>query len=278
MTTCPRACVETPDPARTVLGVLTGLIYVAIAVAWLAYLVPLFLRRHADNADGIDPRAQLRGVRIIRDTDDEDDDIRAEVSTPLTRRAKMAELRRIDRQRAARRRRVLVALMVLQTAAAVVAVGGWAPRWVILIPMPLLVGFFALARVSVTRMHAQLQADLQAVRDDGDEECTVLLGTEASVATDLETTAEVARSSQVAGSLWEPLPVTTPTYVSRPLAPRTVRTIDLSSPELTAQLQRSQADKPVTAEPHPAPQVMADPVVADEGPEDDEGLPRAVGE
>jgi hypothetical protein len=33
-----------------------------------------------------------------------------------------------------------------------------------------------------------------------------------------------------AGSLWDPLPMTLPTYVSKPAAPRTVRTIDLNEP------------------------------------------------
>ena len=32
------------------------------------------------------------------------------------------------------------------------------------------------------------------------------------------------------GSLWDPLPVTLPTYVIKPKARRTVRTIDLSEP------------------------------------------------
>jgi hypothetical protein len=32
------------------------------------------------------------------------------------------------------------------------------------------------------------------------------------------------------GSLWDPLPVTLPTYVSKPRATRSVRTIDLSAP------------------------------------------------
>ena len=32
------------------------------------------------------------------------------------------------------------------------------------------------------------------------------------------------------GSLWDPLPITLPTYVSKPRATRTVRTVDLSGP------------------------------------------------
>lgn len=43
------------------------------------------------------------------------------------------------------------------------------------------------------------------------------------------------------GSLWDPLPVTLPTYVSKPRAARTVRTIDLSEPG-TWSSGRSEAD------------------------------------
>jgi hypothetical protein len=39
-----------------------------------------------------------------------------------------------------------------------------------------------------------------------------------------------AVATERGGSLWDPLPVTLPTYVSAPKAPRTLRTIDLSEP------------------------------------------------
>src|SRR5205823_11117741 len=45
--------------------------------------------------------------------------------------------------------------------------------------------------------------------------------------------------------LWDPLPITVPTYVSKPLAPRTVRTIDLSAPDVTSSGRQS---VPVTAD------------------------------
>lgn len=58
----------------------------------------------------------------------------------------------------------------------------------------------------------------------------------------------------IAGRLWEPVPITVPTYVSKPLAPRTVRTIDLSGP-------------PVSAPNEPALPVTADPPGTDEKPD-----------
>ena len=66
--------------------------------------------------------------------------------------------------------------------------------------------------------------------------------------------------SDTLGSLWDPIPVTPTTYVSRPLLPRSVRTIDLSAPVASSEL------RPVIAE-RPAERVS-----------DEDGLPRAVGE
>jgi hypothetical protein len=45
--------------------------------------------------------------------------------------------------------------------------------------------------------------------------------------------------------LWEPVPITVPTYVSKPLAPRTVRTIDLSGPSVSPS---PRPQTPVTAD------------------------------
>ena len=54
-------------------------------------------------------------------------------------------------------------------------------------------------------------------------------------------TVAVAVPTVDGGSLWDPLPVTLPTYVSKPRAARTVRTIDLSEPG-TWSSGRSEAD------------------------------------
>ena len=59
------------------------------------------------------------------------------------------------------------------------------------------------------------------------------------------------------GSLWDPLPVTLPTYVGKPQAKRTVRTIDLGepgtwtsgrTPEDAALVAQAEADQAATEE------------------------------
>ena len=64
-----------------------------------------------------------------------------------------------------------------------------------------------------------------------------------------------------AGVLWDPVPITVPTYVSKPLAPRTVRTIDLSGPAVTA---GSSIQHPVTADAQPMTAPSASEVALDE--------------
>ena len=100
----------------------TGVIFAAIAIAWLAYLVPHFVRRR-DDEDQVrrgDPADRFAdSIRIVRHgtapllDQDLDRDRTYEVSTPLTRRAAIADLRRLERLAAPRRRRVLLALMAV---------------------------------------------------------------------------------------------------------------------------------------------------------------------
>ena len=72
--------------------------------------------------------------------------------------------------------------------------------------------------------------------------------------------------SEAASSLWDPLPVTLPTYVTKPRASRSVRTIDLSAPDVSSS-GRSSAASALVAE--------AATVGAEAGGEDD--APHAVG-
>jgi len=57
----------------------------------------------------------------------------------------------------------------------------------------------------------------------------------------------VAVATDDGGSLWDPLPMTLPTYVTKPKARRTVRTIDLNEPD-TWTSGRSEADSRLVAE------------------------------
>lgn len=68
----------------------------------------------------------------------------------------------------------------------------------------------------------------------------------AARAVEVETVA-VAVPTTDGGSLWDPLPVTLPTYVNKPRAARTVRTIDLSEPG-TWTSGRSEADSKLVEE------------------------------
>jgi hypothetical protein len=247
----------------------TGLIYAAIAFAWLAYLVPNYLRRKEDTSQPeSDPHDRFSdSVRIIRSGSapllDQDLAVmpEVEVSTPLTRRAAIRELRRLERAAALRRRRVLLVLMILLTAAVVVWAMQLTPWWVIAVPGSLVVAFFGVSRFTVAAMRKQLDQRYRAIRA-GSEEATVVLNRRAVadlVRSGAAATVAQPEPAKKSGGLWDPLPITMPTYVSKPLAPRTVRTIDLSAPELSVQLRTG---SPVTADrPIPEPVAMPDQVV-----------------
>lgn len=241
------------------------MIFAAIAFAWLAYLVPNYLRRkEVATADEPDPHDRFSdSVRIVRSGTAPllDQDLaempEVEISTPLTRRAAIRELRRLDQTAALRRRRVLLVLMILLTAAVVVWVIGLVPWWVMAIPGGLVVAFFGVSRFTVAAMRRELDQRYAEIRR-GSEEATVLLNRRsvADLITKASGTAEPSiKISPRSGGLWEPLPITMPTYVSKPLAPRTVRTIDLSAPEPA---HPTRDNGPVTAD-RPTPQPVAQP-------------------
>lgn len=246
----------------------TGLIYAAIAFAWLAYLVPNYLRRKEDTSQPqADPHDRFSdSVRIIRSGSapllDQDLEVmpEVEVSTPLTRRAAIRELRRLEQSAALRRRRVLLVLMILLTAAVVVWATHLTPSWVIAIPGGLVVAFFGVSRFTVAAMHRQLDERYQRIRA-GSEEATVVLNRRevANLISSVTVSTGGQPAAKKTGGLWDPLPITMPTYVSKPLAPRTVRTIDLSAPELSVPLR---TEGPVTADrPMPEPVATPDQVV-----------------
>lgn len=242
---------------------LTGVIFGVIAVAWLVYLLPYFLRRQNDpEFDEFDPAAPFSAsVTIVRSgmslaTAEEG---AAVVSTPLTRRAALYELTQIERQAATRRRRVLVVLTLALFAVSVPAALGVLAWWTPIAPAGLLLLFLVVARFSVRAMRRDLDARARRVGAAGDEQTiaiAVLTEDEDAAEASVELSAPISKP----GSLWDPIPITTPTYVSKPLAPRTVRTIDLSAPAVPI------STVPVTADPLPG-QI-----------EDDGDQRRAVGE
>ncbi len=231
---------------------MTGLIFAGIAAAWLMYLVPYFLSHRGDDA-AEESAAEIPftpSVTIVRSGTSlaEADPGTATVSTPHTRRAQLRELHLRDREAAQRRRRVLIFLLLVQllvSALAAFRIGEW---WGALIPAGLIVGFLVVARFSVRSMRADHARRAAGIRECPDEETVAISLTEADVA-DHEHSIELSVPVPQAVSLWDPIPITRPTYVSKPLAPRTVRTIDLSAPVPTP------GAIPVTADPIEPPAV-----------------------
>ena len=231
------------------------MIFSAIAVAWLAYLVPHFVKRRGEEpADEIDPAHRFSdSLRVIRRgtaplLDQDLAEMKSyEVSTPMTRRAAIHDLRRLDGLAAKRRRRVLVALMMVLTAVVCTCLAGLTPWWTVALPGGLVLAFLLVARLSVRAMRRDLDARYRTIRQ-GSDEATVLISRKPGAKDDA--TGDSTPTSAVPGKLWDPVPITLPTYVSKPLAPRTVRTIDLSGPTVTPSPRPA---IPVTADAQQAP-------------------------
>jgi len=241
----------------------TGVIFAAIAVAWLAYLVPHLLRRRDgdEQLDDSDPADRFSdSMRIVRHgtaplLDHDLEEIAAfEVSTPQTRRAAINDLRRLERLAASRRRRVLLGLMTLLSAAIGFCAVQLIPWWSIAIPSGLLLIFVLVARISVRAMRIKLVARYRGIHH-GNNESTIFLSLKdfAKGGADSHLQSGKADLSAKQGALWDPIPITMPTYVSKPLAPRTVRTIDLSGADVASSANH---EVPVTAD---APVAASDP-------------------
>jgi hypothetical protein len=232
----------------------TGVIFAAIAVAWLAYLVPHFVRRRDDDAllEDSDPGDRFSdSMRIVRYgtaplLDHDLEEIASfEVSTPQTRRAAIKDLGRLEELAASRRRRVLLALMAALSAVISLCAVHLIPWWSTAIPGGLLLIFVVGARVSVRLMKRGLDARYGEIRQ-GNNESTIFLSRKDFAKIGAATQAATAAAdSSKSGMLWDPIPITMPTYVSKPLAPRTVRTIDLSGPGVSSSTRH---DGPVTAD------------------------------
>ncbi len=246
----------------------TGVIFGAIAIAWLAFLVPHFVRRREEEllVDEADLAHRFStSTRIVRHgtapllNQDLTPIAEYEVSTPLTRRAAIHELRRLEQVAAGRRRRVLLILLAVLSGTVAACVGGLLAWGVVAVPAGLVAAFLAVARFSVRAMRVQLDARFEAIRV-GSNESTVRLSRRELAGAPSAPTRTVAGSA-VAGALWDPVPITVPTYVSKPLAPRTVRTIDLSGPGVAS---AGRPSGPVTADAPAAPVRDVRPAVAED--------------
>lgn len=191
---------------------------------------------------------------------------RAEISTRFTRRAELSRLRRIEAAAVRIRRRAVSGLVVVDVLLiAACLVFRWPWGWYIGAGALLVLGFVAL-RVSVVLVDRELDRRITELRT-GNQERTLAISREElrAAGAAAEPGSDASRTSrdvvsvrqslfddlprrEVAPSLWEPVPVTSPTYVQRPITARSVRTIDLASPDLNAAMDKAQGDLPVTAD------------------------------
>ena len=157
---------------------------------------------------------------------------------------------RASARRAARNRRRVLSVLLLVTGV-VAGLAGFAvvPWWSVAIPAGLVVAFLVVARLSVRRMQRSHRVSpVRAPIEQAAHHSVVEEGRQARLET---TTASESRLSQDLvdllaedldveqreqaeaaladdGSLWDPLPMTLPTYVNKARARRTVRTIELT--------------------------------------------------
>ncbi len=214
-----------------------------------------------------------------------------EVDAPAVRRPR-PEVRRAAARAAARRRRRILGFLLLSTLVVTgLAAFAVVPWWSVAIPAGLTVLYLVLCRTQVRHeRNVSWDADLAAAVEAMPEAASVrpvarpaarvdapygapvrpaarndrgfeeFDDAEDTVAIPVAVLDAVVVPTVDGGSLWDPLPVTLPTYVSKPKARRTVRTIDLDEPG-TWSSGRSAEDSQLVAE--AAAQEAADEVAED---------------
>lgn len=227
-----------------------------VVVVWAAYFIPLALRRYdeAGKNASIDTTGTLGRVISRPVPAAVVEAVTSPVDAPATEQAEKP-VRTLDRPAARlaarRRRRTLLTLLALTAVVAVLTVAGVAPTWALAVPLGLDAAWLVACRIQVRGELGLRRPRLPRVRPHvataSDEEETIIVSGQfedvdpgrkhqmedvALEADALEDRIVIAvpSVSTTGEALWDPLPVTLPTYVTKPRAGRTVRTIDFSQP------------------------------------------------
>ncbi|MEO5651790.1 MAG: hypothetical protein ABIN79_12060 [Marmoricola sp.] len=224
---------------------LSAVIFVVLAAAWAVYLIPKALKHHDEMASDRLVEGHSDKVRVLsrhgRSITVEESAVVAVVPEPTG--VTSAPPTRAAARRAARNRRRVLGVLVL-VAATVVTLAWFAvlPWWSTAIPGAVIVVFLLVARISVRRAQRRRVARPVSVAIATQVAIPVPAAATVSVedsdtdesdTEDTEDTVGVPRLELEAaladeGSLWDPLPMTLPTYVGKARARRTVRTIALT--------------------------------------------------
>lgn len=233
------------------MGGANGLIVAFVVAVWAAYFVPLALRRYDEaGVDSSSASTSLEDLgprsRVIRDGESAGRPAQP-AAAAQERPARPAITRRAAIVAARRRRRTLITLLT-----ALLLVGGLAvvsvipPVWV-LAPAALVVAWLVACRVQVRAERGIGRMRPETGPRSVDEEPTVVVSGQiedvdpgrrhvmqiddlAEDALDDRIQIAVPSVSTDGQALWDPLPVTLPTYVTKPRVGRTVRTIDFTAP------------------------------------------------
>jgi hypothetical protein len=221
------------------------MIFVALAVGWAVILIPMALKRHDDLAMNRPVDTFSDSVRVVG-ASAAGSAVSPAPSAPLAPVEAPPRAHTITREsarRAARRRRRVLAVLVLALGAvAVTSYLAYTPWWSTTVPGGLVVAFLIIARLTVraqqVRRAAPVQREARASASTVEPSTSQTaapvevepdLGREDTQGLSLEQLAEaVAAPVLDEGGLWDPLPVTLPTYVNKARARRTVRTIEIT--------------------------------------------------
>ncbi len=245
---------------------LSGLIFVALAVAWAAYLIPKALQHHDEVVRSRSVERFSHRMRVLarrepvngRNTRLVVTPTRAAAPPVATAKGPLLAEARQRRESAAmaarRRRRVLGLLLVVNAAVAVVAAMSLISWWWQAAPAGLLVAWLVACRLMVKSERRQRRTRLieahsveelveQAIMETPDGDSPL----EDTMASPGPMVVEVAVDEGTDPALWDPLPMTLPTYVSKSTARRTVRTIDIDATGVWSS-GRSESDSAIARE------------------------------
>ncbi len=250
------------------------MIFAVVVIVWVAYVVPLLLRRYdeASSATSLASFSSLSRViaRPRRSADSSSSRPEKPADAPVAEKATEPEKAPRPVNRAAaklaarRRRRVLITLLVTLVVVAGLGLGGVIGQAWTAIPVGLLTAWLVACRIQVRgelglpslrlpkmpRVSGRLSRSStgSSTKRGGtaaDEEATIVVSHQfEDVEPDRPRTMEktplevnaldeqlqiaVPSVADTGEALWDPLPVTLPTYVTKPRVGRTVRTIDFA--------------------------------------------------
>ncbi len=235
---------------------LSAVIFVVLALAWAVYLIPKALKHHDEMAsdrlvEGHSDKVRIlsrkgKGGRpeVVEVEVETVDTVQRTVAAPASqepRRVAPLTTRAAARKAAQRRRRVLGLLGFVLAAVWAITWFAYLPSWAPAVPSALVVVWLVVARLSVRRQQARRRrtapvaarsVEVSNTAFEHADRTDVLVDQLTDQLTEEDTTGIAREEIEAAladdGSLWDPLPMTLPTYVNKARARRTVRTIELT--------------------------------------------------